>query len=71
MTAKRAKELGFTHHAEMYGFKGYYCDSHEESDHETFRAKWIVTDWLVEFMIYIEVLFGINEGFPILMKEKL
>lgn len=73
MEKHRAKKLGFTHSAKMYGFDGYYYDDNgDESDtHETFVAKWIITNWIVEFMIHIEAIFGINNGFPILIKEKL
>ena len=69
-TPQKAKKLGYTHHGEMYGFAGYYYDGEDET-HTTFIAKNIITDLIVEFMIYIESIFGINEGFPIKIKEKL
>ena len=70
MTVEQAKSEGFTHHAKMYGFKGYYYNGEDES-HTTFQAQYLVSDWLVECMIYIEAVFGINGGFPILIGGKL
>ncbi len=71
MTNKRAKELGYTHEAEMYGIRGYYNGN--EDAFNTFQPKWIVTDWLFEIILYIDVFYFAKNriGFPITIIKEL
>lgn len=70
MTAIQAKDQGFTHHAKMYGFNGYV--QFEDEQLNTFNAKWWITDYIVEGLIYLDSLIGFNEnGFKILLGDRL
>lgn len=70
MNASKAKEQGYTHHAKMYGFKGYA--QFEDEEHDTFIAKFWLTDRIVECLIYIEQFVPFDEnGFKILQGNKL
>ena len=67
MDKQEAKQQGFTHHAEMYGVKGYYKEFGN-----TFEPTSKLSGYLLAFFIWIEVIFCINEdGFPIKIKEEL
>ena len=73
MTDEKAKELGYTHRAKLYGFKGYYRDiDDDKSSDNTFIADWWLTDKIVEALIYLDVVLEINDyGFPFLLLYKL
>lgn len=67
MTIEQAKEQSFTHHAEMYGVKGFY-----KEDGYTFEAKTKFGNLLLDLFIWVEQIFDFNdEGFPIKIKDKL
>lgn len=67
MDKQTAKQQGFTHHAEMYGVKGFW-----KEEGNTFEPISKVSGYLLDFFIWIEVTFNINaEGFPIKIKEEL
>ncbi len=69
MSPERAKELGYTNYGTLYGFEGYVNLSLDAET--TFKAKYIISDWIVELMIHIEVWLNINGGFPIYLGEEL
>lgn len=70
MNAALAKELGYTHKAKMYGFSGYA--QLEDDEHDTFCARFLLTDKIVELLIYVEMFIPFNDnGFKILLGEKL
>lgn len=69
MSAGKAKEQGYTHHARMYGFTGYACPDNDE--HDTFKAKFWLTDKIVEVCIYVEMFIPNENGFKILLGGKL
>lgn len=68
MTLQEAKNLGFTHHAEMYGIPIYYKD--DESGEVEAKNK-MLSYWL-DFLIWIECYIGVNEdGFLIKIMDEL
>lgn len=70
MNAIEAKEKGFTHHAIMYGMKGFYMPL--EDDGMMFQTRWKITDYINECITYLDVLIGFSPyGFAVKLLDEL
>lgn len=69
MSAKNAKEQGFTNIGVMYGINGYVKFDNEGME---FRAKWLLTDYIHEAITYLDSIIGFSpNGFKCLVGDKI
>lgn len=67
MKLEEAKELGFTHHAKMYGVPIWF-----KYEGAVIQTKNKFFSLVLEFLIYLELVFEFNEqGFPIEVGEEI
>lgn len=74
MNEEKAKEIGYTHNAKLYGVEGFVKIDNDDTFGDGFH--WQAKTWfgtiISNFFIWIEVNIGVNElGFPIHLGEKL